>query len=408
MKRLKKFTKRHKIKIALAFTLVAIGVGVFLLWFLHFRKLSEKDIEKRLNTISTTGAPPPLASSEPVGPDAFTTDLQFIPRVRDQGSCGSCTTFAMAYVLAISFNKQNRLKDAVSLSPQLLLTCRTKKRVRFWDINFWTQPCFGFVTKRHAQYLQQGYTRNLGAHVGPSDDYNAMPLYDDLPYKVGVIGDNPSCVVEEGGLGYNGTGGVNTPGCDDALTEFENTCSNVGSLGGRDWVGFRVKDIISISSSGDKGKIDQIKRAIIRYGCVAMNCNVYDNLTTDAQSSPYEYDPSEGTREIGGHAVTCVGWKPGYWLILNSWGREWGCSPSGSYVPLSNGYFYLKFGYMEDDVFAVTGTRVMMPGGRPNPVLISEVDETVEDNNPVPAPPPPPKPRKRTENKKSGWFCTIL
>jgi C1A family cysteine protease len=41
--------------------------------------------------------------------------------------------------------------------------------------------------------------------------------------------------------------------------------------------------------------------------------------------------PQPGEQLMGGHAVICVGYKPGYFIIRNSWGASWG----------DHGYFYL-------------------------------------------------------------------
>lgn len=406
MKRLRSGIKRHKVKIAVAFTLVVMGVAGFMLWFFHFRKLGREDIKRRLNTVNEVDeSPPPIAAAVPNGVTSFTTNTQFLPRTRDQGSCGSCTTFSMANTLGISFSKQNRLKKAVSLSPQLLLACRTKNRVSVYGREYWKRPCRGFWTLKHAQFLRDGYD----ASGQGASDFAAMPLYDDLPYSIGSIDSgNRQCVVTSGGMQYDKDGVVVPGSCGSVMTKFENTCSASGPLGGREWTGFKVISIHVISRNGDRDKMSEVKDAIQRYGCVAMSFNVYDNMHREAQSSPYEYDPSRGARKDGGHAVCCVGWKPGYWLILNSWGREWGCSPSGGYVPLSNGYFYLRFGAMKDTIFAVRGARVTMPSGRPLPVSASEVDETLPLEPPAPrvVPPRPPSPPRR--KKRSSGFCVIL
>lgn len=415
---MKRFAKKHKIKIIALFSVVVTAATVAALWMFYFRKLSRKQIRKRLNFVSS-GSPPRelLATSVSDGVDLFVTKIQHFPPVRDQGDCGSCTAFAMAYTLAISFNKQHRIKSPISLSPQLLLSCRTRARVLNGHHEFWKNPCMGFYTHVHAMYLTEGvgYTPAFGANLRPGDKpdaFNAMPLYDDLPYKIGRIDpSNPGCSLvsaSSGGMVYTDDEESTRPsGCASTLEQFENACSDLGPLGDRNWTGVRVGRIEKISTTGDASdsSIAVIKNAIMKFGAVACNCTVMDNFGQDTQRSPYEYDPKNGRENDGGHAITCVGWKPGYWLILNSWGREFGCSPSGSYVPLGNGFFYLKFGSMTDKVFAVTAKRVLMPLGTELPPLPEEVDDTlpfVEVS--VPAA-PLPNPEMRGSR---GGFCTIL
>jgi C1A family cysteine protease len=41
--------------------------------------------------------------------------------------------------------------------------------------------------------------------------------------------------------------------------------------------------------------------------------------------------PAPHEQQLGGHAVICVGYKPGYFIVRNSWGPDWG----------DKGYFYM-------------------------------------------------------------------
>ncbi len=416
---LKRFAKRHKLKIIVAFVITLLAIGIFLAWFLHFRKLSREDVKKRLNFVTDDPSrPQPMASAmrsdPPLGRDKYQTLDIYLPPIRNQGNCGSCTTFAMAALMAISFNKQNKLKNPVSLSPQMLLACRTKKRVTVYNRDFWKNPCDGFFTLRHAKFLQQGYTRNLGANAPGenSQDFAALPLYNDLPYNLSLDRNKPKCNLPS--ISYSNSETPSPASCTSVLNDFEKICSNEGPLGNKNWVGFRVAQIIELSQDGDSGHIEAIKKAIVEYGAVAMNIMVYDNFTTEAQSSPYIYDPKRGTELDGGHAMVCVGWNCDKWLLLNSWGRGWGMSTSGSFSPLGNGYCWLRFGGMFGSVFAVVPNRVMMPTMTFLEVTPEErnqvkqsVVEPVEDCSyaPLPPPPPPPPPPKK---KKRGGFCVIL
>ena len=48
--------------------------------------------------------------------------------------------------------------------------------------------------------------------------------------------------------------------------------------------------------------------------------------------------PGEAERELGGHAVLCVGYDDAnqWWLVRNSWGTGWGMA----------GYFTLPYAYL--------------------------------------------------------------
>jgi len=46
--------------------------------------------------------------------------------------------------------------------------------------------------------------------------------------------------------------------------------------------------------------------------------------------------------ETYNHAVVAVGWDPNYWILRNSWGKEWGVG----------GYMYLRRGSNNCDIYA--------------------------------------------------------
>ncbi len=80
------------------------------------------------------------------------------------------------------------------------------------------------------------------------------------------------------------------------------------------------------------GDVNAIKNAILRYGVVvaavwadnrfyAYASGIYRNDSSDCDASPCYYAPTN-------HCIALVGWDDnggdGYWILRNSWGREWG------------------------------------------------------------------------------------
>jgi len=64
---------------------------------------------------------------------------------------------------------------------------------------------------------------------------------------------------------------------------------------------------------------DEIKTCILKYGPVSIMYPVCQNFE-DAVNGKIE---KMGKDFIGYHQVTLFGWKPGYWLMVNSWGPTW-------------------------------------------------------------------------------------
>ncbi len=81
--------------------------------------------------------------------------------------------------------------------------------------------------------------------------------------------------------------------------------------------------------------IDTIKSAVMTYGAVAVDLDVYKDFENDTgEPSGWVYPgPSESTNE-GGHAVILIGWDDDWtyngtdygpvWLLQNQWGTYWG------------------------------------------------------------------------------------
>jgi len=99
-------------------------------------------------------------------------------------------------------------------------------------------------------------------------------------------------------------------------------------------------------------RIKTIKEAVMRYGPVATNMSLYDDLDR-YQSGLYKYDGK--AEEMGGHWIVIVGWKDdaelpsgGYWICRNTWGEKWG----------QKGYFYSAYGDITgvDNYYFVYGT----------------------------------------------------
>jgi C1A family cysteine protease len=63
--------------------------------------------------------------------------------------------------------------------------------------------------------------------------------------------------------------------------------------------------------------------------------------------------PKPGEEILGGHAIVCVGYNQDGWIMRNSWGPKWG----------DNGYFYLPFSYLIDEMACDFWkiTKVYMP-----------------------------------------------
>jgi len=66
-----------------------------------------------------------------------------------------------------------------------------------------------------------------------------------------------------------------------------------------------------------------VKRELMEEGPVMMGFRAYQDLQA-YRSGIYRPAKTKKNRSLGGHAVTVMGFGPGYWLCTNSWGDKWG------------------------------------------------------------------------------------
>jgi C1A family cysteine protease len=90
-----------------------------------------------------------------------------------------------------------------------------------------------------------------------------------------------------------------------------------------------------------KQDLNELKHCLAVFGRpFIFGITLYDSFESDAvaKTGIVPMPNLHKERQLGGHAITCVGYKPGYFIIRNSWGPNWG----------DHGYFYLPNAYVLD------------------------------------------------------------
>lgn len=116
---------------------------------------------------------------------------------------------------------------------------------------------------------------------------------------------------------------------------------------------YYISDIFStvIARMPLDDRIQKIKETVKKYGPVATNMRLYEDLDR-YEKGIYSYDGK--SKEVGGHWVVIVGWMDdsempsgGFWICRNSWGEKWG----------DKGYFKSAYGDITgiDDYYIVYG-----------------------------------------------------
>jgi len=215
----------------------------------------------------------PFDPCEPMGmlPDSFDWREELhsgIPKIKDQGNCGSCWAFAT--VGPLEWNIARMENKVIDLSEQWLVSCSK-------------YDCGGGYLDAHRYHL---YPSDPNSWKDPCGDSGAV-LEKDFEY----VGYDASC-----------------------------NCPHPHE--------YYIDDWSYIGSSQSVPSVDSMKQAIMDYGpitagvCVGPAFVEYDGgiFKTSESCGPYSVN----------HAIVLVGWddggfgEPGHWILRNSWGKEWG------------------------------------------------------------------------------------
>lgn len=92
---------------------------------------------------------------------------------------------------------------------------------------------------------------------------------------------------------------------------------------------FRVSSYYKVNG------VTEIKNAIYKLGGVTGNFPVYECLYYPEDGGIVNYNEDKPGQIMGYHEMTIVGWKEDCWVVLNSWGKQYG----------DNGFCYVPFNY---------------------------------------------------------------
>jgi len=123
--------------------------------------------------------------------------------------------------------------------------------------------------------------------------------------------------------------------------------------------------------------IPEIKSAVYELGPVLYCVPVHSNFRPDADGKI----PMPSGSLLGYHAMAIIGWRPGGWLVQNSWGEDWGLA----------GCCWIPWDYPSLEIWAVTdaenvktrrvdlhiGDKVMLVDGEP---VLMDVAPFIKDD----------------------------
>ncbi len=273
---------------------------------------SDPLVEKQEQTFAAVYAPsahPPI----PANFDGRIVWKDFLSPIKNQGQCGACYAFSVGGALADRYALQTLGQVKPDLSPMDFAICMKNITDPAEFARSRTDPEFekSVVTKQTIEACK-GNTMYAAARAtfvqGMFEEKCVSPqTIDNFVAKNGRL---PSCTELEG-------------------VEVPSVCTD--KTPPRYWMTDQYYTIGNNTLSEET--VREIKLEVMKWGPVAAGFQVFDDFLTDYTDGTKVYThPKKEQKTIGGHAVRIVGWGEDtidgrlvkYWIVANSWGREWG------------------------------------------------------------------------------------
>jgi hypothetical protein len=324
----------------------------------RFSKAKLKQVN-RVKLQSFAKVQPPLEFKN-YDPDSKDHRMKIASTPMNQYGCGSCYAITIAEVASDGFVYKQGLSFNPDLSPLALMACAKDPSNGGCDI--------GGVPAQLARFISKDDGRGIGILS------NKCMNYKEAWKKCCSKSNNPDGLVPKICGCCVGTEG-------NENKHYKYFIKNVS---------FIVK-----KNKNDEISVNYIKQHIMNYGSAITGFLVYFNFlegdfseTKNVYIKSATYNGKPPGREMGGHAVSIVGWgvepsitlngkvikNVSYWWVRNTWGTDWG-------IKMNNMGGYCKYAMADYDNDINTDVALEQDNDGYGGVILFEPDDDIELSN---------------------------
>lgn len=274
---------------------------------------SNVSANEQSQTFATVHAPtqhPPI----PTEFDGRNTWAEFLSPIKNQGTCGACYAFSVVGMLADRYAIQTLGQVKPDLDPMEVVVCmKTIESPADFEKSRTDTEYKRSIGKKKAVLACKGntlYNAARSTYVQGTVEESCVSE-TDIKKFINKHGRLPLCLELEGD-GFPSM-------CVDKVTPP------------RYWMSEEYYTIEM--SEVTETVVREIKLEIMKWGPVAAGFQVFDDFLSDYKDGTSVYThPKKEQKTLGGHAIRIVGWGEDvvdgrtvqYWIVANSWGKEWG------------------------------------------------------------------------------------
>lgn len=255
----------------------------------------------------------------------------YLPPIQDQGKCGSCYAYSWAAAISTRIGLLTAGHLQVELTSVDPVICPLLQPGEDLVLSHYNQ--LQSSSEKIRETAEKRRVEELQVHKIRACHGDTLLNSAKFIYMVGLTTTDcvPNSIL---------VSGSNLPTCEEVEDPTHTLSFNGCYKSKKAQRTFRLEKVYRIAIDREEEKEKNIMYELAKFGPISTAMFIYDDFYDFDPSWEVYTHPTRDTERLGGHSVTIVGWgdeiqagvSTPFWLIRNSWGKNWG----------DGGYFRMK------------------------------------------------------------------